>query len=319
MRGHKEQSMTHAPAPQEQKKPAAGAARVDAPTTGERLFSRIRFGIAEAFILIVSAVLAYRSRYGEGTLKKWSETASQWVGGRVKDERLAAMFSSTLITSWGGWFFVPPMHWMDQKKEAIVTALNTRFGKPGEVEHGRENIRKEQKTSLFTVLLGRVASFAAVFGAFFAADRMLGKDAGENYKFDTYCKKFGAETHKLFYRLTFRSPARDAEIMQKRSYRYGEIVALDLFATTIAVALWTALNALFAGWSEKKTPAALPESTATRDVPALPVPVAAAAEPRLAASPRAETPTQKIETAALQQQHLVQTPAIAANAAQAAF
>ena len=239
-------------------------------TTGEKWFNGLRFAIGEVGVLGLTALIATESRYGRDTwaggipniFKKMQagfEKLLKPLADKGGDKAvIAGALASTMVTFHGGNVYIPVYKGIQDNKENIVTYFNKTHGKPGEVEAGRERLRHQTKENWGDVVKGRLAAFAIVFTSFLSADLIAGKDAKGARRFDTFSEKFGEKISLLTKEgknvaaiadTTLRKEALEAS----KSYRFGKILALDIYATTAAIALWTTISKLSAIVRGKKS------------------------------------------------------------------
>jgi hypothetical protein len=226
-------------------------------TTGEKWFKVLRFAVAETMILGLTAGIAFiawhgKEKYGPvpNYLKKMQEGFQEWLEPLKHKGETGPLFvaaaSGTMVTFWGGNLFAPVMKWMQDKRENIITAINRRWGKPGEVEQGHERLRHETKESWGDVIKGRIAAWLIVFSSFFSADVIAGKDKEGLRHFDKFTARAGrwvAGVTKEGKNIA-KTPLK--ELIEhppaNKPYQFGKILALDIFATTAAIAIWTAVS-----------------------------------------------------------------------------
>jgi hypothetical protein len=244
-------------------------------TTGEKYYDRLKFGVAEVVILGATAAIAYVARYGD---KKWdSINVFKWIqdvcevafsplkkigkdGGKLREigTTIAGAAASTMVTFHGGNAFAPAMKWFEDKKKSIVDYFNARSGKPGELEVGREHLEKAPKQTWGDVIKGRFAAWGIVFASFVSAGILAGKDKHGMGRFDKFEEGFGrwvASFTKAGKELHIGLPGktgialhRELEGVAKsnRTYRFGKILALDIYATTAAILIWNAISKISA-------------------------------------------------------------------------
>ncbi len=256
----------HAPA---DKKPDAPAVDTTQKTTGEKYYHRIKFAVAEAFILYATGVIAYVSRYGKSTykgtpnvLKKFQDKFEHFLlenkvyplgHNGPTSKRLAEAASSAMVTMHGGNLFAPIMMWFENRKRGIVDYFNKSYGKPGELEAGHERLKDEPKQTWADIIKGRATAFVIVFSSFFGIDVLLGKSKStpDTYRFDKFGDWFGRKVAGLTKEgkaiakipLSQKIPE---ELAKNKSYRFGKILALDIYATTAAIMIWNAISHLSA-------------------------------------------------------------------------
>jgi len=235
-------------------------------TTGEKWFDGVRFTLAEAVILTLTATLAYVSRHGKETyfgipnyLKRMDDALLK-KAGKIPEgpkQRLRVALAGTTILFHGGNAFIPIKEWLQTHKESIVTHFNKRFGKPGEVEAGKERLSRQEKETWGDVIKGRVVAWTTVFASFVGADLATGsyKDGPHKgkYKFDVFNEKVGkhvASWTEEGKRIIAENPEGGQLLIdaleKNRTFNLGKILALDVFATTVCVFLWNAVSRLSA-------------------------------------------------------------------------
>ncbi len=252
--------------------PSAAAQPLDTsqPTTGEKYYNRFKFIAAEGFILAATAAIAYVARYGKASyagIPNYLQKFQNWFDNKlVKNrlyeldestpikKRLAQAAAATMVTFHGGNLFAPIMKFLEDNKSHIVDNLNQRYGKEGEVELGREHLKHEPKQTWGDIIKGRMAGFGTVFTSFATMDILLGKDksaAKPRYRFDKFEDWFGRKVAgftvggKELSKIPMTQEL-TAEMTKNKSYRFGKILALDIYATTAAIMIWNAISHLSA-------------------------------------------------------------------------
>lgn len=236
-------------------------------TTGEKWFHALRFGIAETVIMGLTAVIAFESsKHGRNNfgpipnyLKRAEQKFEQWVQPLARRGEngaiVAGALASTMITFHGGNLFAPVMKWLQDNQEKIVTAINKKHGKPGEVEAGQQRLEHRTKETWGDILKGRVASWLMVFTAFVGADMVAGKNAAGKRHFEAFQEKFAEKLTKIV------RPGQPVNTAGKL-FQYNKIIALDIFATTAAVLLWTSVAKFSAIMRGRKSREAVEEREA---------------------------------------------------------
>lgn len=265
------------------------AAQADAckKTTGEKYYKWLKFGAAEAFILAATAVIAYVARYGDYAWKgipnifKYIQDGFEWLlkpltkigkkGGKLNEigTVVAGAGASTMVTFHGGNAFAPFMKWFDNSKTRIVGFFNRKFGKDGEEEIAQRKLETESRQSWGDVIKGRFAAWAIVFVSFVSGGILAGKDKQTGmYRFDKFEEGFGRKLAgftkggKEIAKLSVSEVPKLPEHMASNiTYRFGKILALDIYATTAAIAIWNIISAFSAkkrGKKETEKPGAMP-------------------------------------------------------------
>jgi len=251
-------------------------------TTGEKFYDRFQFATGQAVILFLTAVMAYSAQYGKDKytfkfgnkqvqipnvlrgFQKWLNSILQNnkifpMKKRGKDdiageklERIAGAFSNMMALSLGGTSFAPVMRTLENNREKIATYVNKRWGKPGEVESGRERLKDVPKESWWDVIKGRISAMALVFASFMTFDAIFGKDKETSvYRFDKYEQWFGRKVAGLIKsgkdisKIPMTQPLTVAQDANS-TYRFSKILALDLYATTVSIMLWNFISRLSA-------------------------------------------------------------------------
>ena len=234
-------------------------------TTGEKYYGRLKFMTGEGFILALTAVFAYIANHGKSSymgVPNGLQKLQNWIKndltvkkipmqkmGRV-GQLLAGSFASMIVTSWGGNFFAPVMKGFESVKHSLVDHFNQHYGKPGELEAGRERLSKEPKQTWGDVIKGRIASYGIVWAAFFSAMLLSGQKDGVE-RFDRYEDWFGK---KLAGFTKDGGKIANTPILERlhnpkatnKAYKFGRILALDIFATTAALVVWNIMNKFMA-------------------------------------------------------------------------
>ncbi|MFW0776947.1 MAG: hypothetical protein ACN2B6_04420 [Rickettsiales bacterium] len=248
------------------------------PTTGERKFSWLKFGVAEVFILGMTAVIAYVARYGKdkyGAIPNYIKQFEEWFGGKLKvDDRkgtaklITGALASTMVTFHGGNVFAPAMKWFENSKGKMVDYFNKKYGTPEELEAGRIRVEEEPKQTWTDIIKGRLVAFAIVFTSFVGATAAAGKSVIKDNDGNVLLNKEGKAVKE--YRFVkfedwvgtkFASLTKDGERIANMnklerignmnaktntSYKYGRILALDVYATTAAIIIWNVISKMSA-------------------------------------------------------------------------
>lgn len=237
-------------------------------TTGEKWFAVGRFLVGKAWIMVFTAAIAYVAKHGKDEYRGIPNYIKQFQGWlqdtvKVKErtgfpQLLAGAFASTMVLFHGGNIFAPVMKWMENSKEKVVTAINKRWGKEGEVERGHERLKDEPKQGWGDVFKGRVAAWAIVFTSFMAAYVVIGKHKEtRSYHLDRYEEWFGRKLgnihswlqgkEAIFPKLSILAELpKGGELETDKWYRFGKICALDVYATSAAIAIWTFISRISA-------------------------------------------------------------------------
>jgi len=270
-------------------------------TRGETFYDGLQFTMGKAAIMAATAALAYIGRYGKdkyGPVPNYFKQFQEWIHHKLltnktfplgeKGElgkRLAAVFSNTMLIFHGGNIFAPIMKVMENNHENIANFVNRRWGNPEDVDIAHERLKDKPKQTWGDVIKGRVGAWILVFSSFLAVDTVSGKDkkTGLHY-FDKYEEWFGRwvagftkggrELSKIPVTKALTA-AQDAN----KTYRFGKILALDFYATSAAIILWTAISRSSAQKRQEKNGHAEPDESAIPPV-MLPLVAQSATVPR---------------------------------------
>jgi hypothetical protein len=190
---------------------------------GDKKFDRWLYaGLNGVGTFVVTVPLAYWAAYsnngGKAKLLEKATTGIEKVGvGKGFAERFAMM----LATSLGGWAMVAPTWVAEHFRKPIVAKLNE--GQPkADADHPYKEIPKQTIGSL---LRGRLLAMATVTASFWTAEHFF-RD-----HFKAFEEKVGQQAVDWFGKYA----KNDNQLIKIR--RYGEISALDVFATTAATIL----------------------------------------------------------------------------------
>jgi hypothetical protein len=269
-------------------------------TTGEKAYEVTQFLFGKVFIIAITAVLAFMADPRHegpnkimgiplGSLPKWMKGFQKWAHGKMLDnkilpmrgnpttERIALISSFVLLTSHGGNLFTPFIHWLENSKESISQFFNRAIGKPGEVEKAHEKLKDEPKQSWWDTIKGRAITFPLNFAAIIALDatinKVFGKHKSGHYYFDAYEEKFSrmfagfSKTGKDIAAVPIKESLTKAQAAHK-GYRFGKVIALDIYFTSIALAMWTAISRLSARKRHEKNKAQESPETLPKNEPA---------------------------------------------------
>ncbi|MFM9889579.1 MAG: hypothetical protein ACKVOE_02885 [Rickettsiales bacterium] len=157
--------------------------------------------------------------------------------------------TGAVILWWGGTVFAPAMKWMEANRENFANAYNRRFGTADDVAQAHENLKDNPVQNWGDLLKGRMLAFCFAFTAFSSACFLLGRvktpTASGKYplKFDWYEDKVGRLVAGLSKegKAIAQTPMH-VELTPKQTenvwYRYGKIIALDVYATAMGVVVW---------------------------------------------------------------------------------
>lgn len=259
-------------------------------TPGERFYDVFQFMTGKVFILGITALLAFTAHkeYGPDKVagipnylkklqvwaeKKFEPLAKMGEEGSKKRDfgmLMAGGLTSTLILSHGGNFFAPVIKWLENSREKITNAYNKKFGTAEDVEIAHEKFKDIPKQNWGDVIKGRLTAYATVFssitGAYLAFGRS--KNPHSHFKLDTYEEWLGRkvawlskESHDIAK--TPMSEALTHAQKANKTYRFGKVLAIDLFATSTAIIVWNTVSRLSA---KNRVEAEAPSAKAASDI-----------------------------------------------------
>lgn len=247
-------------------------------TSGDRFYDVVQFLTGKLFILGVTAALAFTAHkeYGPekigpfknrlkqfqgyvenklAPLKEWGMKNGKEVNPGKRDWGilLAEGTAGTLILSHGGNFFAPVIKWLENSRGNITNWYNKRFGTEEEVKITEEKFKDMPKQNWADVGKGRVMAWATVFAALTGAFKTFGRSKSDNHHFklewyeDAFARQF-TRIHKPSSEIAKVGMDKVLNEAQKRNkvYRFGRVLALDLFATTTAIIVWNTVSRLSA-------------------------------------------------------------------------
>jgi hypothetical protein len=239
-------------------------------TTGEKYYGVMKFAVAEAVIVAVTAVTAYWALYSKRTAlnifghiqsgmeKLISYTPLRRLGKEGSSLRkhgiiAAELALGTTATFHGGNAFAPIMKWFDNHKVGIVRHFNKKFGEPGEVEIGDERLKNAPKQTWGDIIKGRLLSWLTVFTALSSAVFLLpsSKENGRSHfgnfeeKFGRWFAGFTKDGKELSEMSVYKVPRlkeTHPHLAENKAYRFGKILAIDIYATAAAIIIWNVFS-----------------------------------------------------------------------------
>ncbi|MGE0754545.1 MAG: hypothetical protein AB7L92_05235 [Alphaproteobacteria bacterium] len=247
-------------------------------TRGDTFYDITQFLMGKVFILLATAALAFTAHKEYGPEKigpfpnvlkrlqtyledkmafmhKWGMKDGREISPKKRDMGilLSVGTASTVVLSWGGNAFAPVIKWLENNREGITNWYNKRFGTPQEVEITKEKFSDMPKQNWHDVIKGRAMAFATVFTAITGAYLTFGRSKSPNHHFkldwyeDAFARKFSwlsKGSHDIA--ATPMNKALDAVQRKNKVYRFGKVLAIDLFATSTAIVVWNTVSRLSA-------------------------------------------------------------------------
>ncbi len=190
-----------------------------------------------------------------------------WIGDKAHETIavLGAAFASTMVLFHGGNVVAPVVQWFENHRKHIIASVNRRWVNPGDDALGNEKFKDLPKQTAGDVVKGRIMAWITVFGTFVGAFLLAGKVKGADmYRFDWYEEWFsrmtsrfskkGAPFAEYAMHPTLDTLAKSAETSalfashEKRlfGYRISNILAMDIYATTMGIVVWNFFSRLSA-------------------------------------------------------------------------
>ena len=225
-----------------QENPVANAATEPANTAqtrklsaGEKLFDFIIYGPVNFFgTLIATVPIAWSLQHGFG--KKGFDRVAEGLTklGASKEASRSILLSTT--TMMGGNLMLIPVKLAENVKVPIVRMLNRWMGDTTDPAA----IEEAPKQTWMSLLQGRIVAWTTVFVSMFAADKFFHK------QFESYNEWFGQKAAQWTKRPTHINGA------ETKTYGYGKLLALDIFATVAATTILYFGSRFFARSAEEK-------------------------------------------------------------------
>lgn len=237
--------MNHATAPHIPAEPKLEAKETK--SKGEKLFNRFVYGgLAGVVTFVVTLLAAFEIKHGrwnphytravnrvEGWLKQVMPSLASRKAAEIAVETTALMQ--------GGNLMVIPVLLAEHHKVPIVSGLNVMVGD----KTPPEAVEQAPKQTAMSLIEGRALAWGAVFSTLLAASLILPRTYGT----------FKAEFAEKIYHATQwvkRSLPNPATMKTSKSYQYGDIAAVDGFATAAAATLLYVGGHFFARKQEER-------------------------------------------------------------------
>ena len=254
---------------------AQGAAQqektADLPKTrGEKFYDVFQFFAGKVFIIGVTALLAFTAdqKYAPekiGGVPNYLKKFQGWFHKVVFHNKIYPVAEKgdtakliggglvgTMILSHGGNFFAPFIKWLENSREDISNWYNKQYGTPEEVQIAHERLKDIPKQNWADVAKGRVLAWGTVFASMVGAYVGFGKDKNTNrYHLDRYEDAFArklaglTKSGKEIGKIPISQALSEAH-QANGYYRFGKVLALDLYATTAGIVIWNFFSRLSA-------------------------------------------------------------------------
>jgi len=231
-------------------------------TPGEKFYDVFQFFAGKVFIIAVTALLAFGAdqKYAPEKIMgvpNFLKKFQGWFHNVVFHNKIYPVAEKgdvaklvggglvgTMILSHGGNFFAPFIRWLENDREKIANSYNKRFGTPEDVEITHERLKDIPKQNWADTAKGRVMAWGSVFVSMVAAYVGFGKNKENGrYRLDVYEDWFARQLSGLSktgkeIAATPIAKALTAEQAAHPTYRFGKVLALDLYATSAAIVIW---------------------------------------------------------------------------------
>ena len=231
-------------------------------TRGEKFYDIFQFFSGKIFIIAVTAALAFTAdqKYAPEKIAGVPNYLKKFQGWFHKQvfhnpiypvaekgdfaKLVGGGLVSTMILSHGGNFFAPFIRWLENDREKISNAYNKQFGTPEEVEITHERLKDIPKQNWMDVAKGRAMAWGTVFGAMVTAYTVAGKEKKSGRYWldiyeDAFARKFAGLTAagKEIAATPVAKALTEAQ-QANNHYRFGKVLALDLYATSAGIVIW---------------------------------------------------------------------------------
>ena len=241
-------------------------------TPGEKFYDVFQFFAGKIFIIAVTALLAFAAdqKYAPEKIAGVPNFLKKFQGWFHKvifhnkiypvaekgdvAKLIGGGLVGTMILSHGGNFFAPFIRWLENEREKISNAYNKRFGTPEDVEIAHDRLKDIPKQNWGDVAKGRVAAWGTVLATMVGAYKIAGKQKSSGrYWLDIYEDAFArklswlSKTGKEIAATPVAKALTEAQASHS-TYRFGKVLALDLYATSAGIVIWN----FFSRMSAKK-------------------------------------------------------------------
>lgn len=231
-------------------------------TKGERFYDVFQFMFGKVFIIAITAVLAFAAdqKHAPDKIAGVPNVLKQfqgWFAKKVFHNKIYPVAEKgdfaklvggglvgTMVLSHGGNVFAPFIKWMENGREDIANWYNKRFGTEQDVKDAHERLKDIPKQNWADIAKGRFMAWSTVFAAMVTAYATVGKDKKTGrYWLDMYEDKFArvlTGVTKAGKDIAATPIAHELTEVQKANklYRFGKVLALDLYATTAGILIW---------------------------------------------------------------------------------
>ena len=199
-------------------------------TRGDRRFDWLTYGMLNGVgTFLLTLPVAYWAEHGKG--KPVFDKASHWLSGKMSEKSVRSLLTS-LTLGLGGTIMIVPVRFMEGMRTEIVSWFNRNEPVSGKSD---PNVPQPQPQTWGSLLKGRAVSWGVVFGAL-KGMQFTGLLDGLD-KFKSGFASFVCDKLKLA-KGTVEAPS--------KAFKYGELAALDIFATAAAASLTYVVSRFFA-------------------------------------------------------------------------
>jgi hypothetical protein len=226
---------------------AAEAPHAKTKSKGEKFFDRVVYGgLAGVGTFFATLLIAEKFKNGDWagpryqrTVNSMSKFLNRFCSEKMSKE-IAEQSVQTTSLMMGGNAMLIPIGIAEHYKKPIVSGLNVMMGD----ETPPEKIDQTPKQTWRSLIEGRLLAWVTVFATLVSASSLFKRT------FQTYCDEFGEKIYKLTR--WAKSDGLALDMKETKSYRMGNIAALDIFATAAAATLLYVGGHFFARKQEQK-------------------------------------------------------------------
>jgi len=235
--------------------PIASADSAEAPkkhsSKGDRLFDGlvdVVFNYVGTFAATLGIAHWLQHGGGKGMVDRGTKRLENWLG-RVKLGGYAGQVMTTSILMPGGSVMLIPLHYLEKHRKPIVAWFNRQLG---DTTDPAQLIEPPQQ-SWGSLIKGRLVAWAVVFSSLVGVTSLLGKDKVKElengFAKNVVCKIFDKPTHQLADGFAVLNGGKPVET---KTFQYGIIAAVDIFATAASTALLFVSSRFFAKKRDEK-------------------------------------------------------------------
>ena len=234
---------------------------------GDKLFDGLVYGwLNNVGTFVLTLVSTYWLKHGGGSgpvnhaSQKLGEALSKVKVGKGNLGEHTNNIVMTTLLGIGGSLMIVPIKLLEDSRKTIVNGFNKTLGDKTDPSQ----LKEAPKQSWGSLLLGRVTAWCMVFASITGVSRIVGVDKKsglhnferfENWFAKTVTELLGRPTHTMMQngkQVAVVDKALQTAANESKTFKYGKIGAIDLFATVMATALLFVSSRAFARHGEQK-------------------------------------------------------------------